>query len=125
MWREEERWPLESEEVRRRLETERDRLTASREIYQDQEPTRDSRLAREQTGYGNHMADDATQTFEDEKELAIRQHLARHAETEVERALHRMRYGQPTVAARTAARRSTLQRLEAMPWATLCFAASL
>ena len=97
----------------------RERLRADlRDLDQDQEPTRDARLAREQTGYGNHMADDATQTFEDEKELAIKQHLQGMLD-EVERALHRMdtnSYGR----CENCGQEIDPLRLEAVPWASLC-----
>lgn len=107
------------QELKAKLESERQRLqTELRDLAAEEEPTRDARLAREQTGYGNHMADDATQTFEDEKQLAIEQHL-RGMLDEVERALHRMAegtYGR----CENCGQEIDPARLEALPWTTLC-----
>ena len=105
--------------LRRQLEEQRQRLQQElRDLDQQQEPTRDSRLAREQTGYGNHMADDATQTFEDEKDLALKQHLEGML-AQVEEALHRFdlsTYGR----CENCGQEIDPARLEAIPWATLC-----
>lgn len=107
------------EELKKQLEVRRQRLRRElQDLEQQQEPTRDARLAREQTGYGNHMADDASQTFEDEKELALRQHLAGML-GEVEEALSRLesgRYGR----CENCGSEIDPERLEAIPWATLC-----
>ena len=47
---------------------------------------------QEHPGYGNHMADDATEVFEQAKNLALRQTLERQLE-QVERALERFERG--------------------------------
>lgn len=47
---------------------------------------------QEHPGYGNHMADDATEVFEQAKNLALRQTLGRQLE-QVEKALERFERG--------------------------------
>jgi DnaK suppressor protein len=70
--------------LKRRLATERQQLIQQLEyhgIYQKQNP-----------GLGNHMADDATEVFEQAKSLALRQRLERSI-LDVEQALGRLEKG--------------------------------
>jgi DnaK suppressor protein len=69
-------------------------------------------------GYGNHMADDASEAFEQAKELALHQN-ARRLLVQVDEALDR--FGQGTYGLCTQCR-SPIDpaRLEALPYAALC-----
>jgi DnaK suppressor protein len=74
--------------------------------------------ANESTGYGNHMADDATEAFEQARDLSVR---ARLEDTliEVKDALHRFELGSYGVC-ETCGKRIDWARLEAKPAARLC-----
>ncbi len=69
-------------------------------------------------GYGNHMADDATEAFEQAKELALHEN-ARQLLTQVTNALDRFEQGTYGVCERCKAEIDPA-RLEALPYATLC-----
>ena len=58
--------------LKRKLDNEYERLTT--------ELSRLTTVKREALGYGNHMADDATEVFEQAKDLALRQNLERQLE---------------------------------------------
>lgn len=107
---------LKLEDFRQRLERERTRL--SEELEQMRRETPSMERSRPRSGYGNHMADDATETFEQEKNLALEASLKAFL-AQVEYALGKLRKGtygrcddcgQPIDPA----------RLEALPHAHLC-----
>jgi DnaK suppressor protein len=104
-------------DLRSRLEEERDRITAGisethQQMYGNESPNVES------AAYGNHLADEATETFEDQKILALETHQ-RGLLAEIEQALQRMdegTYGQCADCSQPIAP----ERLEALPWASLC-----
>jgi RNA polymerase-binding protein DksA len=101
---------LELEPLRARLEGERERLL---EEIQAQEIE-----GKEHAGYANHMADDATEVFEQAKSFTLRQTLKGMLQ-QVEHALARMdegTYGLCEVCGDPI----DPARLEALPQATLC-----
>lgn len=106
------------ESLRRKLEQERERLQRELTQLNRQEGPLGDRTATEQSGYGNHMADDASQTFEMEKDLALERNLRGHLQ-QVELALRRMDEGTYGVCEECGGTIS-LERLEAMPWANVC-----
>lgn len=69
-------------------------------------------------GYGNHMADDATEAFEQAKELALHQNASQLL-TQVTVALERFDQGTYGICERCNAEIDPA-RLEALPYATLC-----
>ena len=69
-------------------------------------------------GYGNHMADDATEAFEQAKELALHEN-ARQLLVQVTDALDRFDQGTYGTCERCNAEIDPA-RLEALPYATLC-----
>jgi DnaK suppressor protein len=69
-------------------------------------------------GYGNHMADDASEAFEQAKELALRQN-AEQLLTQVTHALDRFEEGTYGACEQCKAEIDPA-RLEALPYATLC-----
>ena len=69
-------------------------------------------------GYGNHMADDATEAFEQAKGLALRQHLERLLQ-QVERALEKMAAGTYGICEQCG-QAIDPARLKALPHALLC-----
>jgi len=69
-------------------------------------------------GYGNHMADDATEAFEQAKELALHQN-ARQLLAQVTDALHRFDQGTYGFCVQCNAEIDPA-RLKALPYAILC-----
>lgn len=72
----------------------------------------------EDGGYGTHMAEDASETFEMEQRLSLERNL-RSLLSEVEKALHRLEMGTYGLCDRC---RCPIEeeRLEALPYASLC-----
>ncbi len=101
------------EEFRKRLEEERDRLKAELERLKIE--------GQENPGYrySNHMADEASDVFEQAKNLALRRNLERLL-TKVEGALDRIEEGTYGIC-EVCGRRIDPARLRALPYATLCF----
>jgi RNA polymerase-binding protein DksA len=92
------------------LSKERDRLKEDiqrQEVKTQDHPTR-----------VNHMSDDASEVFEQTKNLALKQHLETML-SQVEAALHRIEKGTYGVCEKCGAA-INLDRLQAMPSATLC-----
>ena len=106
------------ESLRRRLEQERTRLLQELAQLGRQAGPIGDRQAIDQTGYSNHMADEATQTFEMGKDLALERNL-RGLLQQVEQALQRMDEGSYGVCEECGGPIG-LERLEAVPWANLC-----
>jgi RNA polymerase-binding protein DksA len=69
-------------------------------------------------GYGNHMADDASEAFEQAKELALRQN-AQKLLSQVQDALERFEQGTYGVCERCGDEIDPA-RLKALPYVTLC-----
>jgi len=98
------------EKLKIRLEAEKERLLT--------ELSQTNVVERENLGYGNHMADDATEAFEQAKDLALRQNLERLLE-KVEDALERFEEGSYGLCEQCG-KEIDPARLKALPYATLC-----
>jgi DnaK suppressor protein len=98
------------EKLKMRLEAERERLL--------NELSQTNVVERENLGYGNHMADDATEAFEQAKDLALRQNLERLLD-QVEDALERFEEGTYGLCEQCGGEIDPA-RLKALPYATLC-----
>ena len=103
------------EDLRRRLEQERVRLTS--EIESVAEQPADYQPANV-SFYGDHLADTATDTFEEEKALALRAHLQGML-TQVEEALDRFDKGTYGIC-ENCGKPIEPARLKALPYATTC-----
>jgi RNA polymerase-binding transcription factor DksA len=75
-------------------------------------------LTQDHPTSGNHMADDASEVFEQTKNLALKRHLERKLE-QVELAIHRWEKGVYGICERCG-RAISPERLEVMPYATTC-----
>lgn len=73
---------------------------------------------RANLGYGNHMADDATEAFEQAKDLALRRNLE-HLLGQVENALEKLGQGTYGVCERCG-QSIDPARLKVIPYANLC-----
>jgi DnaK suppressor protein len=98
------------EAARRRLEDERTRLRQELDQWEA--------VPHDNLGYGNHMADDATEAFEQAKDLALRQNTERLLE-QVEGALSRFTAGTYGLCEQCGLAIDPA-RLKALPYATLC-----
>ncbi len=98
----------------------RERLDEERNSLRDQIAalTSDNQGQQDDDGVGNHLADDATEVFTRERNLALRDN-ARELLAQVDAALQRLDDGTYGVCARCGREIST-ERLEALPSATLC-----
>ncbi len=104
--------------LRQRLEDEKARL--STEVADLNQAVSDytASVYLEDRSYGNHMADDATDTYEQERQLALQRNLETVLH-DVNTALQRMEdgtYGTCVVCGKEI----PLERLEARPYATRC-----
>jgi DnaK suppressor protein len=98
------------EKLRMRLEAERERLLT--------ELSQTNVVDRKNLGYSTHMADDATEAFEQAKDLALRQNLERLLD-QVEDALERFEAGTYGLCEQCE-KEIDPARLKALPYATLC-----
>ncbi|HLH72507.1 MAG TPA: TraR/DksA C4-type zinc finger protein [Chloroflexota bacterium] len=105
--------------LRQRLEEERTRLR--NEIAELAERPSEYRQTRE-SYYGNHLADEATDTFEEEKALALEAHLAGLL-GKVEDALRKFENGTYGICSECG-QAIDPARLEALPYATTCLKCS-
>jgi RNA polymerase-binding transcription factor len=78
----------------------------------------DNQSQQDDYGVGNHLADDATEVFTRERNLALRSN-AQDLLVQVEAALQRLDEGSYGICARCG-REINTERLEALPSATLC-----
>jgi DnaK suppressor protein len=72
----------------------------------------------ESLGYGNHMADDASEAFEQAKDLALRQN-AEQLLTQIQDALERFKQGTYGICEHCGTEIDPA-RLKALPYVTLC-----
>jgi DnaK suppressor protein len=100
-------------DIRKRLEEERASLRDQIEALGV-----DNQNQQDDYGVGNHMADDATEVFTRERNIALRNN-AQELLGQVEAALRRLDEGSYGVCARCG-REIATERLEALPSATLC-----
>jgi RNA polymerase-binding transcription factor DksA len=106
-------------EVKSKLEAERDRFRAELAEVASQPATFSASV---DSYYGNHLADTASDMFEEEKALALEAHLSGLL-AQVEAALERVASGTYGVCDQCG-QPIAPERLEALPYATTCLACS-
>jgi DnaK suppressor protein len=109
---------LSKDELHAPLLAERDRLRKELASLEQEEVELASRAVSEHAGYGNHLADDATDTFEQQKHLSLRNSVQRRLQA-VEDALARFERGVYGICERCDIE-IDLARLEAIPYTALC-----
>jgi DnaK suppressor protein len=109
---------IPKEVFRERLESERRRLRDELASQDSNGSVSGQVLGGEHGGYGNHMADDASDVFEQEKNLALQQNL-KDLLARVERALRRFDAG-TFGTCEECGEAMDPARLEALPWAAHC-----
>jgi DnaK suppressor protein len=106
------------DELHRRLEQDRDSLSAEIDRIQSQEVNAEEQYDPEFSGYGNHMAETGTEIYEQERNLSIEQSLQQQL-AEVEHALQKFEDGTYGICD-NCGKEIPLERLQAFPQATLC-----
>jgi DnaK suppressor protein len=109
---------IETDRFRETLLEERTRVAAAIQNLHDEHPGTLAEDAGEETAYDNHLADTATETYDRELDYTLEEN-SEHVLAEIDAALKRIEegtYGTCTNCDRPIA----LERLEALPWATLC-----
>jgi DnaK suppressor protein len=109
---------IETDRFRETLLEERTRVAAAIQNLHDEHPGTLAEDAGEETAYDNHLADTATETYDRELDYTLEEN-SEHVLAEIDAALKRIAegtYGTCTNCDRPIA----VERLEALPWATLC-----
>jgi DnaK suppressor protein len=109
---------IPKEVFRERLEAERQRLVDELAAQDRNGVVSGQVVGGEHAGYGNHLADDASDLFEQEKNLALQQNL-KDLLAKVEHALRKFDAGTYGVC-EGCGEAMDPARLEALPWAALC-----
>lgn len=102
--------------LKSRLEAQKARLIHDLEVAR--ETAAASVTPSDERSYSNHLADEATTTYQQEANLAVERHLLREIEA-VEAALRRIREGTYGVC-EACGKPIGRERLEALPTAALC-----
>ena len=100
-------------DIRARLEQERASLQSDIEAL-----TAENQAQQDDYGVGNHVADDATEVFTRERNLALRNN-AQDLLVQVETALQRLETGSYGICARCG-KEIAPERLDALPYAIYC-----
>lgn len=107
------------DELRQRLEHDRDDLRAQIEQVQDEGVDAESQYDNSEfSGYGNHPAETGTEIFEQEKNLSVEQSLQAQLGA-VEHALAKFDEGSYGICD-NCGKKIAAERLEALPQAALC-----
>jgi YteA family regulatory protein len=109
---------IDTDLFREALLEERRRVEAALQNLHDENSGTLSEDAGEETAYDNHLADTATETYDRELDYTLEEN-SEHLLGEIDGALQRIEngtYGTCT----NCGRQIPEERLEALPWATLC-----
>lgn len=109
---------VDTDRFREALLEERTRVEAAIQNLHDENPGTLSEDAGEETAYDNHLADTATETYDRELDYTLEEN-SEHVLADIDAALKRITedtYGICTNCGEPIA----VERLEALPWATLC-----
>jgi RNA polymerase-binding protein DksA len=109
---------MDTDRFREALLEERTRVEAAIQNLHDENPGTLSEDAGEETAYDNHLADTATETYDRELDYTLEEN-SEHVLADIDAALKRIEEG--TYGICTNCRKPiAVERLEALPWATLC-----
>jgi DnaK suppressor protein len=109
---------IDTDRFRETLLEERRRVEAALQNLHDENSGTLSEDAGEETAYDNHLADTATETYDRELDYTLEEN-SEHVLAEIDAALERIEngtYGTCT----NCGEQIPQERLEALPWATLC-----
>jgi RNA polymerase-binding protein DksA len=109
---------LEMDRFREALLEERKRVGAAIQNLHDENPGTLAEDAGEETAYDNHLADTATETYDRELDYTLEEN-SEHFLREIDAALTRIEEGTYGICTNCGTQIAE-ERLEALPWATLC-----
>jgi RNA polymerase-binding protein DksA len=109
---------VDVDRFREALVEERQRVEAAIQNLHDENPGTLAEDAGEETAYDNHLADTATETYDRELDYTLEEN-SEHVLAEIEAALERVEEGTYGICA-NCGKPIAVDRLEALPWATLC-----
>ena len=108
----------ETDRFRDMLLEERKRVEAALENLHEETAGSLSEESGEETAYDNHLADTATETYDRELDYTLEENSG-HVLAEIDAALKRIEEGTYGVCT-NCGKEIPVERLEALPWATLC-----
>jgi RNA polymerase-binding protein DksA len=109
---------IDTDRFREALLEERTRVEAAIQNLHDENPGTLSEDAGEETAYDNHLADTATETYDRELDYTLEEN-SEHVLADIDAALKRIEGGTYGICT-NCGEPIALERLEALPWATLC-----
>jgi RNA polymerase-binding protein DksA len=109
---------IDTDHFRERLLDERQRVVAAIQNLKDDHPGTLSDEAGEESAYDNHLADTATETYDRELDYTLEENSG-HVLAEIDAALKRIDDGTYGICTNRG-EQIPVERLEALPWATLC-----
>ena len=109
---------IETDRFREALLEERTRVEAAIQNLHDENPGTLAEDAGEETAYDNHLADTATETYDRELDYTLEEN-SEQILAEIDAALKRIEDGTYGICTNCGEQISA-ERLEALPWATLC-----
>jgi len=109
---------IDTDRFREVLLEERTRVEAAIQNLHDENPGTLSEDAGEETAYDNHLADTATETYDRELDYTLEEN-SEHVLADIDAALKRITEGTYGICT-NCGEPIALERLEALPWATLC-----
>jgi RNA polymerase-binding protein DksA len=108
----------DTEKFREALLEERTRVEAAIQNLHDENPGTLAEDAGEETAYDNHLADTATETYDRELDYTLEEN-SEQILAEIDAALKRIEEGTYGICTNRG-EQIAVERLEALPWATLC-----
>jgi RNA polymerase-binding protein DksA len=109
---------IETGRFREALLEARKRVEAAIQNLHDEHPGTLVEDSGEETAYDNHLADTATETYDRELDYTLEENSG-HVLAEIDAALERIEVGTYGICT-NCDQPVALERLEALPWATLC-----
>jgi len=109
---------IDTDRFREALLEERKRVEAAIENLHQENPGTLAEDAGEETAYDNHLADTATETYDRELDYTLEEN-SEQILAEIDAALKRIEEGTYGICTNRGEQISE-ERLEALPWATLC-----
>ena len=109
---------MDTDRFRAALLEERRRVEAAIQNLHDENPGTLAEDAGEETAYDNHLADTATETYDRELDYTLEEN-SEHVLADIDAALKRIEEGTYGICT-SCDKPIAVERLEALPWATLC-----
>jgi RNA polymerase-binding protein DksA len=109
---------IDTNRFREALLEERQRVTAALDNLHEENSGSLTDLSGEETAFDNHLGDTATETYDRELDYTLEEN-SEHVLAEIDAALKRIEDGTYGTCS-NCGKQISEERLEALPWATLC-----